>query len=575
MRPWLEELECRNLLSASLPTVVNPPVLADSPAIASSIAGAVAYQQVVVQPAFTPPSYARPPYTPAEVSAAYGFNVTKLPNGQLATGAGQTIGIVDAYHDPNILSDVNTFSSQYGLPQFNTTGGPSFTQIQQNGVTQISPGGWSTEEALDVEWAHAMAPQASIVMVESQDNSLSNMFAAVTTAATSPGVSVVSMSWGASEFSGETSYDSIFQVPGVSFVAASGDNGARFGVGYPAASPYVLSVGGTTLNILNHSGNYSWASETGWSGSTGGKSVYESEPSYQKGVQNYGVRTNPDVSYNANPSTGVLVLDTLGGGYFQVGGTSAGAPQWAAMIALADQGRAINGAKPVGNAVADVYNLPSSDFHDITSGSNGKYSATKGYDLVTGLGSPKVNLVVPALYISATSPNAASPSTNGNKTPVSGGNTKVHPHDLTGDLSAPNPADPTTSTAAGSHALEALLSLAFAGRSAATTTESSQVDNVLLTRQPAAITGLGATAASPDAGPSQGLAFNTLGMTFRSSSDLPWAPSALAINNSGGDDDAAAAVVRPAVLDQSPDAMPADPGAPDTVAPGDADDPAE
>ena len=193
----------------------------------------------------------------------------------------------------------------------------------------------------------------------------------------------------------------------MTYVAASGDSGAWYGPMYPSVSPNVLAVGGTSLTVSGS--NY--VSETGWSGSTGGFSgldsywqFYEPQPSYQNAALqavglSYGVRTTPDVSFNANPSSGVSVYDSVAysgqSGWFQVGGTSAAAPAWAGLIAIADQGLATAG-KPVlsgTQAQSSLYSLPSSDFHDITSGFNG-YSATPGYDLVTGLGSPKANLVI-------------------------------------------------------------------------------------------------------------------------------------------------------------------------------------
>ena len=156
------------------------------------------------------------------------------------------------------------------------------------------------------------------------------------------------MSWGGGEFSSESRYDSYFTTPsghgGVTFVASSGDSGSP--VGYPAISPNVLSVGGTTLN-LNSQGGYS--SESGWSGSGGGISAYESQPSYQKGVvtQSTIYRTNPDVAYDADPNTGFPVYDSYNNPasspWGQWGGTSDAAPQWAALIAIADQGRALAG----------------------------------------------------------------------------------------------------------------------------------------------------------------------------------------------------------------------------------------
>ena len=192
----------------------------------------------------------------------------------------------------------------------------------------------------------------------------------------------------------------------MAFVASSGDAGAP--ASWPAASPNVLSVGGTALTL--GAGNV-WSSEVGWSGSGGGPSAYESQPSYQKGVvtQTSTARATPDVAYDASPSTGFAVYDSVpyegrASGWSEVGGTSAGAPQWSALLAIADQGRALSG-QPALNSTSPqevmsiLYENPA-DFHDITSGtSTGSphYSAGPGYDYVTGLGSPIANLIVGSL----------------------------------------------------------------------------------------------------------------------------------------------------------------------------------
>ena len=244
-----------------------------------------------------------------------------------------------------------------------------------------------------MEWAHAIAPQAKILVVEASSDSVSNLVSAVNYARQQPGVSVVSMSWGSAEFPQELKYDSVLTTPlghsGITFVAASGDNGA--GTIWPSVSPNVLSVGGTQL-MTGPTGAY--AGEIGWSNSGGGLSLYEVEPSYQFGVQSTGSRTTPDVAYNAAPNTGFSVYQ--GGTWYVVGGTSAGTPQWAGLIALADQQRAQHGLGPLNQAQTQIYNLPASDFHDVVFGSNG-YSAGVGYDLVTGLGSPVANRVISGL----------------------------------------------------------------------------------------------------------------------------------------------------------------------------------
>lgn len=263
--------------------------------------------------------------------------------------------------------------------------------------------GWALEISLDVEWAHAIAPQAKIVLVEAASNSFANLMQAVDVAVAN-GASVVSMSFGGSEFSSETSFDFHFNVNGVTFTASSGDSGS--GVEYPAASPFVVGVGGTTLSV-DSSGNY--LGETAWSGSGGGLSTVENEPLNQAlyPIRNDpgGVRGVPDVAYDGDPNTGFAVYDTVRyqgqTGWFQVGGTSAGAPQWAALFAIANSVRAGNGKGTLGSANNAVYAVGSGNFHDITSGTNGTCgtlcTASAGYDYVTGLGSPRANLMIATL----------------------------------------------------------------------------------------------------------------------------------------------------------------------------------
>ena len=315
-RLQFEMLETRNLMSADPLTVSG----GDSAAI-TALESAVAHTQVTD---LTTTHYTAPiGYTPAEIAAAYGFNQIKFGS-VVGNGAGQTIAIVDAYDDPDIGSDLQTFDKQFGLAN------PKFTEVKQtdNGQGPMASAGWSLEISLDVEWAHAMAPGANIELVEAYSPSFNNLLDCVQYAAAQPGVSVVSMSWGGSEFSGEASYNSYFTTPaghtGVSFVASSGDSGS--GALWPAISTNVLSVGGTTLT-LNKNGTYS--SETAWAGSGGGPSQYESEASYEKGVQTTGKQMDPDVSYDANPNTGFAVYDSVAhdnsSGWMEVGGTSAGA----------------------------------------------------------------------------------------------------------------------------------------------------------------------------------------------------------------------------------------------------------
>jgi len=329
----------------------------------------------------------------SQVVQAYGINqigctFTGTFGDPNLCGSGQTIAIVDAYANPRIQTNLNTFSTQYNLPQCTSSNGcftivPMASSISNNA-------GWGLEESLDVEWAHAIAPGARIILVESSSNSFTNLLAAVDYASSQ--ANHVSMSWGASDFSGESIYDSHFQATGVSYFASSGDSGGK--VIYPSASPYVISVGGTTLKV-DSSGNR--ISETGWSGSGGGVSNYESKPTFQNSLS-YSKRATPDVSYNADPNTGFPVYDKNyhGGGWFTVGGTSAGAPQWAAISAIVNSGKtpSITNQDAKLYSTASTTTLYSQNYYDVTSGTAGAYTASNAYDLVTGLGSPITNNLV-------------------------------------------------------------------------------------------------------------------------------------------------------------------------------------
>ncbi len=389
----LETLEDRSLLSAS----------SDIVPLVSTPGDVTPYQLISPTDAH---------FSPQWLEAAYSDNNIYFGTA-VGNGAGQTIAIVDAYNDPVIEGDMTQFDAQFGFPA-----PPSFTVVNQTGGTTNLPitdpigagpgsGNWTTEESLDVEWAHAMAPAANIVLVEANSNSRSDLYTAIAEAAKLG--SVVSTSWGSTEFSGELSYDSYFTAPGVTFVAGAGDDGSAGGH-YPADSPNVLSIGGTSLTASSNNGAppYAYVSETAWSNSGGGTSIYEPEPTYQDGVQSTGNRTIPDVASDANPTTGVWVYDSFnntngGGDWYGVGGNSLGGPTWAGLIAIADQGRVAAGLPTLSGAAQTLpalYSLEANspgDFHDITTGGNGTFNAGPGYDEVTGLGSPVANLLLPGL----------------------------------------------------------------------------------------------------------------------------------------------------------------------------------
>jgi len=242
-----------------------------------------------------------------------------------------------------------------------------------------------------VEWAHAMAPQAKILLIEAKSGTGADLLAAVDYATARKDVVAVSMSWGGAEFDGETDLDAHFATSTVYF-ASSGDDGA--GVSWPAVSPKVISVGGTSLFVT--SSTHPIVHETAWSGSGGGVSAFEKQPAYQTGYsipRAKGMRAVPDVSFNADPQTGYPVFRSTGKtvtkstkGWYVLGGTSAGAPQWAGIQALA---QTVSLPKIYSDKAATS---TQKYFRDITSGSNGTCTyfcdARRHYDYVTGLGSP-------------------------------------------------------------------------------------------------------------------------------------------------------------------------------------------
>jgi autotransporter-associated beta strand protein len=337
-------------------------------------------------------------FTPLQIRHAYGFDRVGFEDATHALvagdGRGQTIGIVDAYDDPNIANDLAVFDSQYGLPA-----PPSFVKVNQNGGNIYpSPNtGWATEISLDVEYAHAMAPGANILLVEANDNGTGNLDTAIQYAA-NHGATAVSMSFDRAEFPGETGLDSLFTHAGVTYLSSTGDGGAPGG--WRAFSPNVVAVGGTSL-FLDGSGNYS--SESGWSGSGGGISQYESQPAYQNGVvtQSTTQRCIPDVAFDADPGTGVSTYNTYNAGGWGVwGGTSLACPLMAGLTAVVDQGNAylFNGYPSYSGTdfLNALYHLPQCDLNDIVTGNNG-YPAGPGYDLVTGRGTPIVDRFVSAM----------------------------------------------------------------------------------------------------------------------------------------------------------------------------------
>lgn len=407
----IDLLERRTLLSSAPPTPLLP--TPKSPSVAAA-------------PLELGPAQLSSPigagYTPAQMVQAYGYN--KIMFGSVpGQGQGQTIAIIDSNNDPDAAGDLSAFSSYYDLPQMNRPGGPTFNVVNQYGqpsplppdaslVSSLST--YGEEISLDIEWAHAMAPRANIILFEANSPNLNTDYGiAVATAADTPGVSVVSMSYVFPEYPagpgyvGSQSFDSLFTTPtghnGVTFVAATGDEGAPGS--YPAYSPNVVAAGGTTISVESD-GDYE--GEVGWTGSGGGVSQFEAQPAYQNGVvtQSSTNRTIPDVSMEADISSGVSFYDSYDFGtstpWGQGAGTSLATPMFAALVAIADQGRALHGAGTLDGptqTLPDLYTLSitsPSDFHDITTGNN-SYAAGPGYDLVTGIGSPVAQNLVASL----------------------------------------------------------------------------------------------------------------------------------------------------------------------------------
>ncbi len=300
-------------------------------------------------------------------------------------------------------ADLNTYDKTFGLPA------STITTIYPQGKPKSIDQGWALETDLDVQMVHAIAPKATIILEAAKSPSNANLFAAVKDAYTKRGATIISMSFGGGESAAETGAqaDGIFaagSAKGVSFTASSGDSGT--GAQYPAASPYVTSVGGTTLNVRP---NGAYVSETAWNGSGGGLSAYENVPAYQAGFNKSSKRGIPDVSMVADPATSVSVYDSFGykgqKGFVVLGGTSVASPMFAGVLALVKQSR----TKALKNIDTELYATAktyyTTDFHDIASGSNGTCGAIctahAGYDYVTGLGSPVANKLVPALIAAA------------------------------------------------------------------------------------------------------------------------------------------------------------------------------
>ena len=279
-------------------------------------------------------------------------NTYHLPS----ANAGGTVAIVDAYDDPNAESDLAVYRTTFGLPACTSLNG-CFRKVNQSGQAGSYPAAslpWSTEIALDVDMVSAVCPKCNILLVEANSDSFDDLGASVDTAA-SMGAVAISNSYYGPEWSGETGEDAHYNHPGIAVTVSAGDEASPF---YPAASPYVTSVGGTTLSN---------GTESAWQYGARGCSKYEAKPKWQ-GNTSCKSRSIVDIAAVADPQTGVTMYDSTAGGWVVAGGTSAGAPIVAAAYALS--------SNPQGPGYSYDH---ASSFNDV---------APAGYDLVTGLGSP-------------------------------------------------------------------------------------------------------------------------------------------------------------------------------------------
>lgn len=367
-----------SLLVVAVPTGIPSEVLASSTGV-SSLSCSSGFTTEANCLALATSTGATSPIglSPAQMKAAYGWPT------KLTAGAGQTIAIVDARDNPVIEPDLAVFDQHYGLPECTTSNG-CFTKVDSGGGTNYPTfnAGWAFEIAIDVQWAHAIAPSAKILLVEAKTANISDMLAAEDYA--KQHAQYVSNSWvlgSNQESKKELGYDSHFVQPGVSFFAGSGDVG--FATYWPSASPNVISVGGTQL-IFNSDGTL--LSETGWANGGGGCSQYETAKlaqadfAYYAQVRCGGFRATPDVAADASQNSPVSVYDSnpfggQTGNWFGAYGTSVASPLWAARAA--DAGIVVDDSVVYGATIT---------YRDITDGGNGA-TCLAGYNLCAGRGS--------------------------------------------------------------------------------------------------------------------------------------------------------------------------------------------
>lgn len=370
-------------------------------------------------------------FTPTQIRAAYklpvvsGNAVVSTAAARAALGAGQTIYIVDAYHLATALSDLNAYSTYLGLPTCTAMALTASTPVPLPaakvtdgctfGVAYTAPtlvrsttpplydATWATEIAMDIQSAHAVAPLARIILIEAANPTVTALGTAISLA-NSMGPGVVSMSFGAPEGVWIAGVDSLFQTKGIQYTASTGDNGSA--VLWPAVSAKVLATGGTSLVTSGTT-----RTETVWSGTGGGASLYVGVPAYQAALsKTITKRRVADVAFDSDPYTGQYIGITVPGkafGFYIGGGTSIAAPEWAGLLAIASAQRALNALPVLASVHTALYQSASGtasvyaqSFLDVLKGSNGTCTtctAATGYDTATGLGTPNVSYLMGVL----------------------------------------------------------------------------------------------------------------------------------------------------------------------------------
>ncbi len=325
-------------------------------------------------------------YTPLQIQTAYGLNLIH-PSDSSLLGHGIKVAVIIAYHYPGLQADFNAYNTHFGLPA-------ATLQITTLGSRQDS--GWALEECLDIQTIHSIAPGATIIVVEAATSSLTDLGTAIARAKTL-GADVINMSWGSSEFSSQTTFDSIFSGSNICYCASSGDSNS---VSYPSVSNNILSIGGSTLTLNNSNLR---TSETTWSSAGCGISRYITKASWQNSVNTHATRQSPDICAVANPATGFIVR--WNSQYYVVGGTSLSSPLVCGILAVANQLRVLvskpklstvlTATTPVQKYLYQTIlpnnSLYATDLYDITSGRDGIFTTGVKYDIATGVGAPKAN----------------------------------------------------------------------------------------------------------------------------------------------------------------------------------------